>query len=267
MKKVIVACILTALLLSGCAQYQLSPGHIGVERAQQLALEAAGVNAAQAVFTDAALESRDGLEYYQVDFTADGGTYHYDIDALTGVVIDSTTPPAEPEPKQPTPAEPQRTSTEITEEEAREIALAHAGLRADQVSFVKSGLDWDDGRKTYDVEFYTTDHVEYDYEIDPTTGEVLHCDYDAEYYAPPASTAPPSGTQDGGTITADAAKALAIAQVPGATLADIREFSTDYDDGRLEYEGKLYYEHMEYEFEIDGYSGAILSWEVESIFD
>ena len=55
--------------------------------------------------------------------------------------------------------------------------------------------------------------------------------------------------------------------VPGATAADIREFETDHDDGRLEYEGKIYYNKMEYEFEIDGYSGAIRDWDVESIFD
>ncbi len=68
-------------------------------------------------------------------------------------------------------------------------------------------------------------------------------------------------------IGADTAKSLALAQVPGATLTNIKEFETDYDGGRLEYEGKIYYDHMEYEFEIDGYSGAIRNWKVESIYD
>ncbi len=63
------------------------------------------------------------------------------------------------------------------------------------------------------------------------------------------------------------AKKIALAQVPGAKESDIREFEIDYDDGRLEYEGSIYYNEMEYEFEIDGYSGAIRSWEVESIYD
>lgn len=36
------------------------------------------------------------------------------------------------------------------------------------------------------------------------------------------------------------------------------------DDGRLEYEGTIYYNGVEYEFSIDGYSGAIRSWEVDS---
>ena len=41
----------------------------------------------------------------------------------------------------------------------------------------------------------------------------------------------------------------------------------DWDDGRAEYEVKIYYGTMEYEFEIDAYSGAIISRDVESIYD
>ena len=37
----------------------------------------------------------------------------------------------------------------------------------------------------------------------------------------------------------------------------------DRDDGRLEYEGTIYYDGMEYEFTIDGYSGAVRDWEAE----
>ena len=52
-------------------------------------------------------------------------------------------------------------------------------------------------------------------------------------------------------------------QVPGATAGNIAEFETDRDDGRIEYEGKIYYGGMEYEFEIDAYSGAFRKWECE----
>ena len=144
-----------------------------------------------------------------------------------------------------------------TAEDAKAKALAHAGLTTGDVTFVRSHLDWDDGRRVYDVEFYTSDYKEYDYEIDATTGEVLSYDYDAEGYAPSAD----AGTQ---TISADRAKEIALAEVPGATTKDIYEFEVDRDDGRLEYEGTIYYNGVEYEFSIDGYSGAIRSWEVDS---
>lgn len=80
--------------------------------------------------------------------------------------------------------------------------------------------------------------------------------------ASPAESSKPSVE-----LTKEEAKQIALAQVPGASESDIREFEIDYDDGRLEYEGSIYFGEMEYEFEIDGYSGAIRSWEVESIYD
>ena len=152
------------------------------------------------------------------------------------------------------------TGTMITEENAKKITLSHAGLTADQVTFIKSGLDRDDGHQNYDVEFYSKDKTEYDYEIDPYTGEVLNYDYDAEYYTKS------SDTPKGDAVKEADAKKIAMDKVPGSTTKDIREFETDYENGRLHYEGKIYYDKKEYEFEIDGYTGDILEWDVESIY-
>lgn len=147
----------------------------------------------------------------------------------------------------------------ISEEEAKQIALSHAGLTADQVVFVKCNLDTDSGRTNYDVEFYTNDEKTYDYDIDAYTGEVLDFDYDAEYHTESA------GNATGENISADRAKEIALAKVPGATAEDIREFKSETDNHRLEYQGKIHYNGKEYEFEIDGMSGDILEWDVEAI--
>lgn len=73
-------------------------------------------------------------------------------------------------------------NAEITEEEAKSIALSHASLTAEQVHFITSKLDTDDGRRYYDVEFYTKNGQEYDYEIDSVSGEIVEYDYDVEDY-------------------------------------------------------------------------------------
>lgn len=65
-------------------------------------------------------------------------------------------------------------------------------------------------------------------------------------------------------ITEEEAKKIALDEVRGATPEDIREFEKDYDNGKLEYEGKIYYDQNEIEFVIDGY-GAILEWKVEPL--
>ena len=270
---------LLALALTGCGGGTAGgqAEYIGIDAAKAVALEAAGVAEDDAVFSTAGLDKRNGMDYYAVDFTAGGQSYEYDIDAVTGVVIDSSsgggtaeTPAAgddggtasAPAAASPSPSAGQTTggqaaATAVTEEQAREAALSHAGLTADQVTFVRSELDRDDGRLMYDVEFYTSDYKEYDYEIDASTGEILSYDYDAEGYSYQPNATP------GTAITAEQARAIALAEVPGAAESDIYEFETDRDDGRLEYEGKIIYNNTEYEFTIDGYSGAIREWDAE----
>lgn len=65
-------------------------------------------------------------------------------------------------------------------------------------------------------------------------------------------------------ITEENAKEIALSKVPGATIQDIRVFKSDYDNGKLKYEGKIYYENTEYEFEIDANTGNILEWDTDS---
>ena len=68
----------------------------------------------------------------------------------------------------------------ISADDARDYALNHAGLTESQATLVRSERDMDDGRLKYDVEFYTNDGLEYDYEIDSSTGKVLSFDIDAK---------------------------------------------------------------------------------------
>lgn len=282
MKKLIAVCLLAGLVaLAGCNSSQTaSASYIGVEAARSAALKDAGET--EGDFTNATLEERDGTIYYDVEFTAGGAKYEYAVDALTGSIIEakkeggesqssssqtssssssqassqsgssqsgsslSSTPKAES-------SQASGTTGLITEEEAANIAKEHAQVTDCTMLPVK--LDRDDGRQVYDVEFFTADGKEYDYEIDAATGEVLSYDYDAERQAAAAS-----GTA---SITEAEAKALVLAQVPGAAEENFLEFKTDYDDGRLEYEGELFYDGMKYEFTVDGYSGTIREWESE----
>ncbi len=148
---------------------------------------------------------------------------------------------------------------QISADKAQSIALEHAEVRAKDATFVRSNLDWDDGRWVYEVEFYTADGMEYDYEIDAVSGAVVQYDHDAEYYKPQQS--------DNGTlITESKAGQIALDRVSGASENNLR-IKLDYDDGRPVYEGEIFYNSMEYEFEIDGYTGTVLEWSAESIYD
>ena len=280
MKKLIAVCLLAGLVaLAGCNSSQTaSASYIGVEAARSAALKDAGET--EGDFTNATLEERDGTVYYDVEFTAGGAKYEYAVDALTGSIIEAKKEGGESQSSssQPSSSSSQASSQSgsslnstpkaessqassaagstglITEEEAANIAKEHAQVTDCTMLPVK--LDRDDGRQVYDVEFFTADGKEYDYEIDAATGEVLSYDYDAERQ----TSASASGTA---SITEAEAKALVLAQVPGAAEENFLEFKTDYDDGRLEYEGELFYDGMKYEFTVDGYSGTIREWESE----
>ncbi|WP_416377973.1 PepSY domain-containing protein [Clostridium tertium] len=60
----------------------------------------------------------------------------------------------------------------ISVDQAKEIALKHANLTSDQVTFGKSELDFDDGIQKYYIEFYYNNR-EHSFEIDANTGKVL----------------------------------------------------------------------------------------------
>lgn len=153
----------------------------------------------------------------------------------------------------------------IGESAAQAKALAHAGLTTSDVTFVRSHLDWDDGRQVYDVEFYTKDYREYDYEIDAYTGAILSYDYDAEYWTQPGGSA---GSSSGSYIGESKAQSIALsaAGLSASQVSHIRCY-LDRDDGRWEYNVEFWSGTMEYEFEIDAYTGTILSRDVDSIYD
>jgi len=68
----------------------------------------------------------------------------------------------------------------VSQEEAKTIALEHAGLATEQITFTKSELDQDNGQEHYDIEFRTKDGMEYDYEIDAYEGTILEWDNETE---------------------------------------------------------------------------------------
>lgn len=68
----------------------------------------------------------------------------------------------------------------LTQEEALGKALEHVQLQKDQLDLIKKvELDYEDGRKVYEVEFYKGG-VEYEFDIDAETGAVLNYEKDID---------------------------------------------------------------------------------------
>lgn len=151
-------------------------------------------------------------------------------------------------------------ASQLTLEQAKAVALAHAGLTEKEVTYTEQTVDWKNGRQVYEIEFHTADYAEYDYEIDAATGKIISFDYDAESYTPPVGAGKT-------TIAREAAQEIALAKVPGATASHIKKLELDQDDGKQVYEVKIIYNGVEYDLEIDAADGTILEFEAESIYD
>ena len=272
------ALLLSASLLTACQSQPAAStaDYIGIDAAKDAALKAAGVSADQAAFSAAGLDSRDGIFYYQVIFTENGVEREYDIDAVTGVVIEEKvlTPASEAESTAaqagtaapdvqtqsalsgtPASENPSAAASAVNEDSALSIALEHAGVTREQLVHSRVKPDRDDGLMIFEVEFITTDGMEYDYDINQADGTILSFNQEARVPYNPAA-----GTE--GLISEDQAQQAVIDRVPGASAENVAVF-LDEDDGRLEYEGHLAYDNMLYEFTIDAYSGAVIEWEAE----
>ena len=239
-------------------------GSITEQDAKQIALDHAGISESETDRLRVKLDYDDGVQEYEVTFYVGNREYDYDIDAATGTIrsFDSeieddyniaSAPSA-------TPAAASASSgAAITEAEAKQIALDHAGVSESETERMRVKLGRDDGVQEYEVNFYVGNR-EYDYDINAATGEIRSHDseIDDDYVS--------STEAAGAAISEDEARATVVARVSGASASDVRLY-LERDDGRLVYEGELIYNGTEYEFQIDATTGDVLDWESESVRD
>ena len=217
---------------------------IRMEEAQEAALKAAGIEAADADISATTLSEVAGVACYKVEFTSGEYAYAYTINAETGAVMEMSSQ--------------EQNATGIgtvDEAEAQKIALEHAGVKAADATIIRSKLDYEDGRQVYDIEWYAGG-AKYDYEIAADTGEIISSAYEEKTVGANSNNV---------TVSEADAKKTALDRVSGATDKDIYEWKLDYDDGRPEYEGKIIYGGTEYEFTIDAATGSVMEWDAEKI--
>lgn len=149
--------------------------NISLERAKEIALEHAGLDSDEVTFIKLNKEFDDGIQKYEIEFYSNGKEYDYEINAYNGQIIkydydmeNNYTPNNNLINDQSNIG----STTNISLERAKEIALQNAGLESNQVSFKKVKLDIDDGIQKYEVEFYSNGK-EYDYEIDANSGDII----------------------------------------------------------------------------------------------
>ena len=113
--------------------------------------------------------------HYEVEITGrNGEEIEYKIDAYSGAVIAVKPEMADDEASEAQPAKPAQpdTAQDIGHAKAKSIALNHADVDVNTVYDMNIEMDTENGAIVYEVEF-KSGNIEYDYEIDATTGAIL----------------------------------------------------------------------------------------------
>lgn len=225
--------------------------NITAETARAIALEHAGIKESDALGLRVKQDWEDGRLTYEVEFRAAGVEYEYELLALDGTVLkaerdkDDWYAPA---------AGTAQTASYIGEEAAKQAALTHAGVRAEDTAYLHCWVEYDDGRpEYYEVEFQVGS-TQYEYEIGLYDGSILK--------NKTATVSVGIAHVKDAYIGEEAAKSAAFAHA-GVSAADAVKLKCelDEDDGVWLYEVEFEVGRTEYEYEIDAISGAVLKAE------
>ena len=150
-------------------------GDIGKEKAKAVALSDAKVSETDARNIKCKKATDDGRTVYEIKFTVNGTEYEYEIDAVTGRILDKDQEESEKSPSKKTSAPDGSKTSNIGAAKAKAIALSDAGINASEANRLKCKLETDRDRKIYEVEFEAGGY-EYEYDIDAVTGTILERD-------------------------------------------------------------------------------------------
>ena len=250
---------------------------IGTDKAMDLAAAAFGkVSAAKMAYSAVDPELDESPAHYEVEIKSQSGEeFEYKLDAYTGAILESkreVEDGAETPAVQPSRPEPPAAVQDIGYAKAKSIALNHAGVSESKAYDMDIELDEEDGILVYEVEF-KSGNMEYSYEIDAASGAVLERKYEGADGTDDDTIAPqpekPDRQPDAPSVqktNIGNAKAKSIALNHAGVKQDAvydMEVELDEEDGILVYEVEFKSGNMEYSYEIDAASGAVLKHESE----
>lgn len=187
MKKLFTAIAIGTMMMTAGAVSTFAAG-ITKEEAKQIAVSASGVDTDQIVFTKTLNDLDDGRDIFEIDFVIPGEVkYEFDIDVNTGKIIDKDMDLWNDEDdfeysvlfeKEVKRAD---ADGEISQKQAKTIALKDAGLLKSEVTFTRCEKDMDDGMINFEIKFFGLDGREYEYKISAIDGSIIGKDYEFDH--------------------------------------------------------------------------------------
>lgn len=187
MKKYIAAAAVSMMVLgalTGCGNGGNSgsgagSADIGRDAALEAALNDAGVSEADTTRLKVSEDMDDGIKVYEIGFDVAEKEYDYEIQASDGAILSSDVETNEGYTAAQNSTQSQQNADNagtgtsdaaVSLEEATRIALDKVPGATEQD--IRINLDYDDGRQKYEGDIIY-EQMEYDFEIDANTGEVI----------------------------------------------------------------------------------------------
>ena len=251
----LVLTLIWAAGASAAGTVDATAGTVDATAAENLALAEAGVSREQATLLRTETETEHGRSVYDVEFRCDGFEYEYWVAAEDGTIVKRAWE-LTPEKALEMAGFQSAGGESIGEDAALNRALTDAGLTAQGVTVMETGLDADDLLQVYEISFCTAG-AEYEYEIDAATGAIVEKSVEGR-----KSSGGSTGSAK--SIGVDQAKAIALKNA-GLSAGDVTftKAKLEKDDGVRKYEIEFRKGGTEYEYEIDAATGAILECDID----
>lgn len=226
--------------------------YIGTEKAKAAALEYAKVTENMVYGSiKVEFEHDDGMMLYEVEFVVEAFKYEIEVNAVTGDIVSC-------EKKEKVVFITGQAQKFITEEELKDIISAYCPEQQEWKGF-EFNFQYDDGVLIYEAEV-SYKGIEYEFEVNAKTGEILSVESDRYYHYEDNSSS--GDTSQNGLITKDQAlaKVLERASLAEADISAL-EIELDHDDNVWKYEIEFRSGKYEYEAEVNADTGEIISYE------
>ncbi len=164
----------------GVSKDDYNKAKITAAKAKEIALKHAGLTESDVKFVKVELDYDDGRLEYEIEFYKGNVEYDYEIDAMSGKILEFDKEIDDIDYKKiKNQNKVNNNNKYIGMNKAIDIALKHAGKNIKDVRFDDKEFDKDDGRASYEIEF-KSGGVEYEYDIDAITGEIIKFEKDTK---------------------------------------------------------------------------------------
>ena len=181
------------------------------------------------------IDKEGGKYYYEIEARVNGVKREYKVDALTGDILGTSAP----------------SEAVLSESEAVSKALQVFKLDASNIDRRIVKLELEDGVLCYTVKLYVG-NMEYEAEIDATTGKVLKQDTDSDesHFTPPAAGS--------ATLTKEQAVAKLKELLGPQANVFVYKVEYEYEKGKYVYEIEVIIDGREYDYFVDASTGEVI---------